>query len=314
MATLQNTQINQTYVGLIKTTDNAIVDGTLKALTDGLGNNLPIEVSTTGVNFTGTVTGISAGGLISGTSANSMISAPGLTTLPAVSNNVDQIILGNNATGASAGAGFGISLGTNSAVNHEYGIAIGHSAQAHYRNVAIGRAARTGTRGQNIAIGDVADASGNDGCIAIGASAEASGLRSTAIGYASGNVTGANTFAVSIGYNNGFANGVRSTAVGQAATAKAEDSAAFGSEARVDNSGHAGAVCIGHGTQSTNAGTVTLGRNLTAVNWVDSTTTNRLALVDYANLNFADDTAAATGGVPLGGIYHNAGALRIRIA
>jgi hypothetical protein len=31
------------------------------------------------------------------------------------------------------------------------------------------------------------------------------------------------------------------------------------------------------------------------------------------SLNFADDTAAAAGGVPVGGIYHNAGAIRIRL-
>jgi hypothetical protein len=29
--------------------------------------------------------------------------------------------------------------------------------------------------------------------------------------------------------------------------------------------------------------------------------------------NYANDTAAAAGGVPIGGIYHNAGAIRIRI-
>ena len=29
--------------------------------------------------------------------------------------------------------------------------------------------------------------------------------------------------------------------------------------------------------------------------------------------NFADDTAAATGGVPVGGLYHNAGQVRIRV-
>jgi hypothetical protein len=29
--------------------------------------------------------------------------------------------------------------------------------------------------------------------------------------------------------------------------------------------------------------------------------------------NYADDTAAAAGGIPLGGMYHNAGAIRIRI-
>ena len=36
-------------------------------------------------------------------------------------------------------------------------------------------------------------------------------------------------------------------------------------------------------------------------------------MLDYATLNFADDTAAAAGGIPLGGVYHTAGALKIRI-
>jgi hypothetical protein len=31
-------------------------------------------------------------------------------------------------------------------------------------------------------------------------------------------------------------------------------------------------------------------------------------------LNFVDDTAAAAGGVPVGGMYHNAGAIRIRLS
>ena len=31
-------------------------------------------------------------------------------------------------------------------------------------------------------------------------------------------------------------------------------------------------------------------------------------------LNFANDTAAAAGGVPVGGMYHNAGAVRIRLS
>jgi hypothetical protein len=41
-----------TYDALIKTSDNAPIDVTLKKLSDGFGNDLPIEVSTTGVNFT----------------------------------------------------------------------------------------------------------------------------------------------------------------------------------------------------------------------------------------------------------------------
>ena len=61
MATLNGQPIKDTYQGLIKTADNAAIDGTLKALEDGGGNTLPIEISTTGVNFTGTVTGVPAG-------------------------------------------------------------------------------------------------------------------------------------------------------------------------------------------------------------------------------------------------------------
>lgn len=44
-----------TYSGLLKTTDNAAISGTAKVLTDGAGNDLPVEVSTSGVNFTGTL-------------------------------------------------------------------------------------------------------------------------------------------------------------------------------------------------------------------------------------------------------------------
>ncbi len=40
----------------------------------------------------------------------------------------------------------------------------------------------------------------------------------------------------------------------------------------------------------------------------------QLVMTEYSSLNFADDTAAATGGVVLGGLYHNNGALRVRVA
>lgn len=42
-------------------------------------------------------------------------------------------------------------------------------------------------------------------------------------------------------------------------------------------------------------------------------TSGTLILSGYSTLDFPDDPSAATGGVPLGGIYHNNGALRIRI-
>lgn len=37
-----------------------------------------------------------------------------------------------------------------------------------------------------------------------------------------------------------------------------------------------------------------------------------LALVDPAS-NFANDAAAATGGIPVGGLYHTSGAVKVRL-
>jgi hypothetical protein len=45
-----------TYDALIKVGDNGPITGALKVLSDGLGTNLPMEASTTGINFTGTLT------------------------------------------------------------------------------------------------------------------------------------------------------------------------------------------------------------------------------------------------------------------
>jgi hypothetical protein len=56
MADLTNKYIYETYKGLIKTEDNEPINGTLKPLSDGEGNPLPIEVSETEVNITGQTT------------------------------------------------------------------------------------------------------------------------------------------------------------------------------------------------------------------------------------------------------------------
>jgi hypothetical protein len=48
MATLNGTQINQTYRGLVKLDDNAVAGSTLKELTDGNGNGLGLFVNTSG--------------------------------------------------------------------------------------------------------------------------------------------------------------------------------------------------------------------------------------------------------------------------
>ena len=57
MGDLTGKRIDQTYDGLIKTNNEQPIDGTLRGLQDGVGNNLPVQVSTSTINFTGVVTG-----------------------------------------------------------------------------------------------------------------------------------------------------------------------------------------------------------------------------------------------------------------
>jgi hypothetical protein len=42
-------------------------------------------------------------------------------------------------------------------------------------------------------------------------------------------------------------------------------------------------------------------------------TTGTLILANYSLYDFPDDIYAATGGIPLGGLYHNAGVVQIRL-
>lgn len=54
MGNLTGQRIDLTYDGLIKTDDEQPIDGTAKRLQDGVGNNLPVEVSTSGMDYYGT--------------------------------------------------------------------------------------------------------------------------------------------------------------------------------------------------------------------------------------------------------------------
>jgi hypothetical protein len=55
MSSLTGQQINQSYLGLIKTSDNLGIDGTPKDLQSGDGTGLPMAVATDRINFTDTI-------------------------------------------------------------------------------------------------------------------------------------------------------------------------------------------------------------------------------------------------------------------
>jgi hypothetical protein len=63
----------------------------------------------------------------------------------------------------------------------------------------------------------------------------------------------------------------------------------------------------------TTSGSTILSSNGRTATRNDATFVENLVVFNYAGLNFADDTAAAAGGVVLGQVYHTGGVLKIRI-
>lgn len=209
MASLTGNKIKDTYPGLIKTDDNAIVGATEKQITDGEGNAIPMSMGTSGVSFTGdadfsaaTVTGLPEAGLESGTGTDSMQSAASLTTVAANAAGDQSIALGNAACAPNpkdiiigAGAYSVVDSGTtysnivigdgakNDSIYGGHHVIIGYNAVAttNEYNVVIGRCASS-SRGQQVIIGDRACGGTNYHAVAIGTQACATGEGAVALG------------------------------------------------------------------------------------------------------------------------------------
>jgi hypothetical protein len=52
----------------------------------------------------------------------------------------------------------------------------------------------------------------------------------------------------------------------------------------------------------------------TTAAWADGVTVKNFVISNHAALDFADDVAAAAGGVPVGGVYHTSGTIKIRLS
>lgn len=334
MAILTGTKIKDTYPGLIKTNDNGPLGLTASPLTDGLGNELPISLSSTetiftgSVNFSGaTVSGLSglqgpqgpagvgsqgpqgpAGsngtngsvgpqgpqgpaavgatpGLVAGTGTYSMKSADFLTLNPATASTTNSIAIGNGARvqisgGAQADSGIAIGVGT-LATSGNGPVAIGRNTQATGNN-----------DGGSIAIGNTNGAN-REWAIVIGQVTTISGDSQIAIGRANGGT--ANDRGVSLGYVALTTGGADAISIGTIATASADR-----------------AISIGRESTASASGSIALGTGVTAAT-ANTLSTKKLQLTDSVSMNYADDTAAAAGGVPVGGIYHTSGTLKIRL-
>jgi len=255
------------------------------------------------------VGGGGAAGLVSGAGADSMKSDDSLTTGGTLARGVDDIVLGdgaNSRTDASFGAniviGAGASqtsgernivMGRNSVVASSTTIVIGDTAVDGGSNLSVimGSGASTNGSDEQIVIGYGARGEANAGGISIGRDVDNGGLNAISIG----RQADSSNNAIAAGYQ-AIASGNESAAFGYSADATAGSSVALGDRA------------LANLTES-----VAIGSQVTSL-WASGTTVNQIAFKNYANINFADDTAAAAGGVPLGGVYHTSGALKIRIA
>ena len=257
MSSLVNQKIKDTYEGLIKTSDDQPIDGTLKNLQDGNGGVLPIQVSTSTVNFTGAVTGISPGGLISGTGSQSMQSAASLTTTAADASGAQSIALGDNATAGGPG---GIAIGRDATQGTNDGVVIGPGASSASNGTAIGPfASTTGNQGMAIghsansvgsgtAVGRQTDATGGDS-FAGGDQAQATALRAVAIGPGA---IASNQDAINIG-KGGQASGLSTIKIGKDGTATSSTAISIGFEA---NATATGAIAIGPNVAASTAQTL----------------------------------------------------------
>lgn len=257
-------------------------------------------------------------------------------------DNFDRgnIAIGRNTTANNERC---VALGYFSSATGGRGIAIGESANASgANNVAIGvsnslpgsesvnigyfnNSINAGTQ-RSVLVGRQLSTTsniGSDGTVVIGNDSRTASGRTVAIGYQAqifsgqGHAIGSDVSITGADRSTGIGSGITidtvgSDKIGIGTTISLTADRAIGLGRDVSVSGDRG-VAIGQSTTSNAAGAVALGRNITA-SVADCTTVNMLQIANYANLNFADDTAAAAGGVALGQVYHTSGALKVRIA
>lgn len=171
MSNLTGVTIENSYGGLINIGPSG-ADATFRNLTDGFGNTLPIQVSTSGICFTGTTCGagieiidnvnnavITAGGTGNPVVGETLLTFNGSASSPALSVNGIQIGRGGgNCAFNLAIGGAALCSNTTGISNLAIGAAALCSNTTGTGNVAIGRCALTANQGgsSNIGIGDFA--------------------------------------------------------------------------------------------------------------------------------------------------------------
>tara|TARA_R110001592_G_scaffold42912_1_gene139277 strand:- start:18 stop:1709 length:1692 start_codon:yes stop_codon:yes gene_type:complete len=283
MAQLTGNAIQSSYLGLIKTTDNAAIGAVAKAITDGDGNAINMEIGTGAIKFpSGTVdfTGSTVSGLpvdpnttydltaaTIGSNINLELTGSDATTDTVQVTAGSNITLTKNITGfvidAASGGAAGLESGTGTdsmqSASSLTTVAANASAEA---TIALGDGA-IASSSNNIAIGNTANAGGDDSFarsnIAIGDNTDATNEKDIAIGNGA-QATGSRTVAVGDGAN---ASGNRAIVIGASSVATAFSSACFGAFSSATAEG--ATVVGGYGSSATQTDAIAVGKEADAL-------------------------------------------------
>jgi len=194
------------------------------------------------------------------------------------------------------------------------GIGNDMSFDSYRRGMFAGRDNNLSQGWQGVIIGgrNNIKSNGDDNGIFAGNGNSVTGNRAVALGGQSNTASGNN--AVVSGFAN-TASGEHSAVIGGGGNNRAEKlrSVVIGGESNRVSNGQGGVVVSGiNNNVSHNRSVIVGGQGQTTLQ-DDEAVVYKLRMTQYASLDFADDTAAAAGGVQLGQFYHTSGVVKIRI-
>ncbi|MFT4643713.1 MAG: hypothetical protein ACI8ZX_000106 [Planctomycetota bacterium] len=339
--------VNSTSMGVNTLASGAYSTSTGNNTTASGDNSFSAGANTTASGERSTATGNNT--LAGGNSATAIGTNTEARATSSFATGINTLASGNHSTamgnGTVASGTNSISAGSSTTAGGNQSFAVGFSTTAN-GNVATAMGNSTVASGvsstamglYSVASGVASTATGYDteasgaNSTAMGKETTASGLNSFATG---GSTTASGDYSTASGRST-LSSGSHSFAAGFSTIASGESSTAMGvnSTASGDKS-----VSIGDNTIANSFSEIAIGRNPVAKTgnatiWVAtdrlfsigngaSASSQSMALEILKNgitvlpavvsLNFADDTAAATGGVPVGGLYHTSGAIKIRL-
>jgi uncharacterized delta-60 repeat protein len=307
------------------TNGSVLISGSLSQIGLGSGNIIFTDTPITTLNATAplgiqnTIVGSDAGQSITDGYSNSFFGrSAGRDTTIATNNTFIGLAAGQENISGSSNTFLGSSAGqlNKASLNTFVGNSSGNNNTLGTSNTFVGHnsGVNTSVANDNTFIGSTAGALNQSGSsnTVVGAEAAYSnegGVGNSIVGFQAGRSIEAGSYNTMLGFRAGrFQPNYISELVNTG------NSIFIGADASgVD--GTTNQIVIGYNAVGNGTNTVTIGNNEITDTYLKGTLNVSTAILAQvsASFNFADDTAAAGGGVELGGLYHTSGSIKIRL-